>query len=208
MSAPFCAVLAGGRSTRYGAPKALARVGGERIVDRVRAALESIGGDIVLIANDETLYEDLGLPTRPDAVADAGALGGIYTALLWAREEGRRGVLAVACDMPFLQPALLRELLERAAHSDAPQIVSPESDGRRGVEPLCAYYDVACIPPIEARLARGDLRVIGFWDGLRVARIPLAEVRRHGDPEKLFLNVNTPEERARAESLARADAHA
>lgn len=196
---PFGAILAGGASRRYGSPKALATVGGRRIIDRVHGALLDVAVDPVLVANDETLFADLELPTRPDARPGLGVLGGILTALLWAREDGRAGTLAVACDMPFLSPALLRRLLSEA---DGADIVAPESGGRRGVEPLCAYYGVGCIPAIEAELARGERHIVGFFDDVSVRRVPRAEVLGYGDPDVLFLNVNTREEREHAERLA------
>lgn len=197
---PFGAILAGGRNVRYGAPKALATVAGERIIDRVIRALRAVTPDLILIANDAPVYASVGLPMRPDARPGLGALGGIYTSLLWAREAGRPGVFAVACDMPFLDARLLARLAEGAARGA--DVVAPESGGRRGVEPLCAYYSVRCIGAIEARLGRGDLHVIGFYDDVAVERVPLDEVRALGDPQVLFLNVNTPEERERAEALA------
>jgi molybdopterin molybdotransferase len=200
-SLPFGAILAGGRSVRYGSPKALATVAGESILDRVRRALLRVTPDLILIANEPSLFAGSGLPTRPDARPGLGALGGIHAALLWAREAGRPGILAVACDMPFLDPALLVRILERAAAGDV-DVVAPESGGRRGVEPLCAYYGTGCIPAIEAAFDRGDRHVIGFFDDVRVRSVPLDEVRAFGDPERLFMNVNTPEERELAERLA------
>ncbi len=200
MTAPaFGAILAGGESRRFGAPKALATVGSARIIDRVRAALADACQDVVLIANDAAVHADLGLRTRPDARPGLGALGGILSALLWAAEEGRSGALAVPCDMPFLSASLLRRLL---ADADGCDVVAPESGGRRGVEPLCAWYGVGCIPAIEAELARGERHIVGFFDDVRVRRVPLAEVRAFGEPDVLFLNVNTPGERERADRLA------
>lgn len=195
---PFGAILAGGLNSRYGSHKALALVGGCPIIERVQAALRAVTPDLILIANDPEHYAGLGLLQRPDAVPGLGALGGIHSALVWAREERRTGVLAVACDMPFLEPRLLRLLVERSAAAD---VVVPESVGRRGVEPLCAYYSTSCIPAIEEEMARGARQVIGFYGQVRVARIPLAEVRTLGEPDSIFLNVNTPEERVRAEAL-------
>jgi len=198
---PFGAILAGGRNVRYGAPKALATVGGARIIDRVVHALRTVTPDLILIANDADEYASVGLPMRPDARPGLGALGGIYTALLWAREAGRPGIVAVACDMPFLDTRLLARLAEGAARNA--DVAVPESAGPRGVEPLCAYYSTRCIAAIEARLERGDVQVIGFYDDVAVERIPLDEVCTYGDPQVLFLNVNTREERERAEALAR-----
>ena len=200
---PFAAVLAGGESRRFGAPKALARVGGARVVDRVvRAAREALGR-VVLIANQPELFAGLGLAVRPDAVAGAGALGGVHAALLWAAEEGRAGALCVACDMPFLHSGLLRALPDRAADGDADAVV-PESTGRRGVEPLCAFYSVGCLEEVERMLDAGERRLVDLLERVRTARLPLAEVRRWGAPDVLFLNVNTPADHARAEEIARA----
>jgi molybdopterin-guanine dinucleotide biosynthesis protein A len=192
--------MAGGRNTRYGAIKALEPVGGVRIIDRVIHALSEVTPAIVLVANDAQAYASVDLPTRGDVRADAAALGGLLTALRWAQEQQRSGALAVACDMPFLSPRLLHALTERAAEHDA-DVVAPESGSRRGLEPLCAWYSTRCIPALEAAIDRGDLRLIAFHDDVRVRRIPLEEVRRYGEPEVLFLNVNTREEREHAERM-------
>jgi molybdopterin-guanine dinucleotide biosynthesis protein A len=203
-SAVLGAIIAGGRSTRYGEPKALATVAGARIIDRVMDALCSVTPDCVTIANTPEIACATPLPSRPDAVRDAGALGGIYTALLWAREEARSGILAVACDMPFLSAPLLADLLERAYPVDraGPDVVVPESGGRRAIEPLCAWYGTSCLDAVTAAVQRGDYRMIGFHEDVRTERVPLFDVRRFGDPEVLFLNVNTREDRELAERIA------
>lgn len=193
------AIIAGGASSRFGSPKALARVGGVRIIDRVARALTSvIGDDIITIINDPELARQVGLPHRPDAMPGAGALAGVHAALLWAREHGRSGILAVGCDMPFVSSALLKELLAQSSEHD---IVIPASSGRRGVEPLCAYYGTACIAPIEEAITRGDARMIGFHDRVRVHRLPMDVVRSFGDPAILFMNLNTESDRLDAERI-------
>jgi len=201
MSTIIGAIIAGGASRRFGTPKALAEVGGRRVVDRVadalRAALEH--DDIIAIVNDDDLAQQIGLPHRSDVIPGAGALGGVHAALHYARERGADGVLAVACDMPFLSPALLHTILAARAGHD---VVIPESEGRRGVEPLCAYYDVRCMDAIERALSRGDARMIGFHDGVDVERITLSALRAFGDPGTLFMNLNTPADRERAEEIA------
>lgn len=203
---PWGAILAGGQSTRYGAPKALEPVAGVRIVDRVAAALRAVVPDLIVSANEPALFEDLGLPIYPDDRPDAGPLAGIHTVLRRARSAGRPGVVAVACDMPFPSIPLLARLSREAFGDDDaaphPDLVVPESGGRRGIEPLFAAYRVSCLPAIEAALAAGDRRMIGFHDAVSVRRIPLAVVASLCDPERAFLNVNTPADRERAESMA------
>ena len=191
------AVLAGGGATRFeGRPKGLARVAGARILDRLVDVFgEALGAAPLLVANAPDA------PTwRPDlrVVADVrpgmGSLGGIYTAVV----EAPAPVVCVAWDMPFVTPGLVRALADGLAEWDA---FLPESDGRRGVEPLCAAYGPACAAAIAASLEAGDLRAIGFHHAVRVGRLPLEAVRRLGDPARLFFNVNTADDLARADAL-------
>jgi molybdopterin-guanine dinucleotide biosynthesis protein A len=195
------AILAGGRSLRYGSPKALAHVGGEPIIERVTRALRAAGTDVVAITNDSAIAAIAQVRARADAVAGLGALGGIHTALLWARDEDRPGALAVACDMPFLSVPLLEAILD-LAHGGTYDLVAPEGGGPRIIEPLCAWYGVTCLDAIESAIARADHRMIGFHADVRAGRIPLADVVQFGPPEQLFLNINSPADRELAERMA------
>lgn len=205
MTTRLCgAAIAGGRSTRYGSPKSFATVGGRMLIERVLDALRAASDEQVIIANDAAAYDGFRLPVRADSLAGAGAIAGIHAALLHAADRGCGGVLAVACDMPFPSAELLRALRDLAARENA-DVVSPVSNGPRGMEPLFAYYSIACIAPIERAVAAGNRRVIGFHDEVRVALLPAADVARFGDPGRMFMNVNTPEERERAEAVAGAN---
>lgn len=132
----------------------------------------------------------------PDVAPGLGSLGGIYTAVV----EAPAPVVCVAWDMPFVTAGLVRALADGLASNDA---VLPASDGRRGIEPLCAAYGPACREAIAETLAAGDLRAIGFHPRISVGILPLSEVRRFGDPELLFFNVNTADDLARADGLWR-----
>jgi len=193
------AILAGGGATRFeGRPKGLEVVGGERILDRlVRTMAAALGGPPLLVAN----APDAGswrsdLRVVADARPGLGSLGGIYSAVV----EAPAPVVCVAWDMPFVSQSLITALAEGLAQHDA---VLPQSDGRRGVEPLCAAYGPACRDAISASLDAGDLRAIGFHARIRVGILPLDEVRRFGDPDLLFFNVNTADDLADADMLWR-----
>ena len=188
-------ILAGGRATRYGGlPKGLETVSGVRIIDRVRSALEPVVDQLLLIANDDASVGWLpGVRCERDVLPDVGSVAGIHAALAHAGGP----VLVVAWDMPFVPTGLLAALREAGREADA---AVPESDSRRGLEPLCAFYGPACIAAIERRIAAGDRRVIAFYDDVRVARVSVRDVAKFGDPALLFMNVNTPEERILAEA--------
>jgi len=181
-------ILAGGLATRYGGrPKGLERVHGARIIDRVAAALAPATDRLLLVANDPSAADWLpGIAVAADVRSGLGSLGGIHAAIVRAGTAA----LVVAWDMPFVPTGLLRSL--RALGEGGWDVGVPESDSRRGVEPLCAYYAPSCVPAIERRLDAGDRRVVGFYDDVRVARLGVAEVRRFGDPARLFMNVNQP----------------
>jgi molybdenum cofactor guanylyltransferase len=190
-------ILAGGGATRYGGrPKGLERVAGRRIIDRVADSLRAVVDDLLLIANDPAADSWLtGVRVAGDVHPGLGSLGGIHSAL----HHAGGAVLVVAWDMPFVPAGLLRALVTLGNAHDA---AVAESGSKRGVEPLCAFYGPACLPAIDRRLADGDRRVVSFFDDVHVARLSVDEVAAHGDPELIFMNVNTPDELIRAESYA------
>jgi molybdenum cofactor guanylyltransferase len=194
MEAATPIVLAGGAGTRLGGVnKALVEVGGRRVVDRLLAALRPLGGDIVLVNNDGSLAGIPGTRVVPDAEPGAGPLMGLYSGL---QAVTTPLAVAVACDLPFVSTDLLRGLLALAEGYDAVVPVLGEQP-----EPLHAVYRAACAPAIQNALAQGRKRVNSFFDDVRVRYVREDELRAW-DPElRSFLNVNRPDDLARARAL-------
>ena len=187
-------VQAGGKSTRMGGrPKALIQLGGRSIVERVVAALTPVVDDVLVVTNTPELYAFLGLPMVEDVYPDHGSLGGIYSGLSAAGEIA----FTVACDMPFLHPEVVRLVVARAGEGD---VVIPRVGEQ--YETMHAAYGKACLPHIEERLRIGRLKIVGFFDRVRVVEIGEAEIARFRDPAVAFMNVNTPDELERARALA------
>lgn len=185
-------ILAGGGATRFGGqPKGLQVVEGVRIIDRVADALRGAADELLLVANDPSADAWLpGVRIAADVRRGDGALGGLHAALSHA---GGHAVLVVAWDMPFASDGLLRAL--RTVGEQGFDAVVPESEtSGRGVEPLCAWYGPACLPAIERCLDAGDRRVVSFFEQVRVAHLPAAEVSQFGDPARIFFNVNRPDD--------------
>jgi molybdopterin-guanine dinucleotide biosynthesis protein A len=188
-------IQAGGKSARMGGqPKALLELGGRRIIERVLDAVAAVVDDVLVVTNTPELYAFLGLPMVPDAYPEHGSLGGIFTGLAAASGEA---AFTVACDMPFLHREVARLVIARAGEGD---VVIPRVGAQ--LETLHALYAKACLPAMEARLRAGRLKIVGFFADVRVVEIPEVEVARHRAPEVVFMNVNTPEELARARTLA------
>lgn len=177
-----------------GEPKALLEVGGRRIIERVLAAIAPVVDDLLLVTNTPDLYAFLGVPMVGDVLPEGGSLGGIYSGLTAAAGDA---AFTVACDMPFLHPDLARLVVARAGEGD---VVIPRVGGQ--YETLHAVYAKACLPHMAARLRAGRLKIVGFFDRVRVVEIAEAEVARLRPPALAFMNVNTPDELERARSLA------
>ncbi len=187
------AILAGGRARRLGgADKASLLVGGLRIIDRQIAALAHVADDIRIVANDPERYAALGVRVIADRIPGAGPLGGIHAAL---EDAGPPCVLVLACDLPFVTPALLEALVVEFGSGEEVDAVVPRSS--RGVEPLCAVYAARCADAARRRIERGELKVAGLLGDVRVRELG-SEVLAPYDEATVFLNVNTPHDYARA----------
>jgi molybdopterin-guanine dinucleotide biosynthesis protein A len=187
-------ILAGGKSRRMGgSPKALLPFGGRPLIEHIAETLRSVLPGCLVVTNTPELYRFLGLPMVGDVFPEGGSLGGIYSGLRAAPGEA---ALCVACDMPFLSAPLVAYLAGRAAEAD---VVIPEAAGE--LQTLHAVYGKACLPAMERRLVAGQLKIIGFFDDVRVLRVPTDAVARFAVPTLAFMNLNTPEDLARARAL-------
>ena len=183
------AIMAGGKSKRMGQDKAWIELDGEPIIRRVANVLALVADEVIVVANDPR-YAALGLRVVPDKFPDGGALGGIATGVSAASHDR---VLVAACDMPFLSAEVWRVLLDHRYEAD---VVIPRIGGE--YETLHALYTKACLAPMERALGAGKMRVISFFDEVRVQAIDERELRVADPTLRSFTNVNTPEELASA----------
>jgi molybdopterin-guanine dinucleotide biosynthesis protein A len=159
-----------------GRDKALLPYQGTTLVEWVAARVKDAAGDVALVGAPER-YAHLSIPALPERYAGCGPLSGIEAAL----RAGRAGWnLIVACDMPGLSTALLRELLESAAQADCDVLAAAGTHP----EPLCAVYHRRCLPVVESALAGQRYAVHEVLSRLSLALLPV------GDPAVLR-NVNT-----------------
>ena len=184
-------ILAGGKSSRMGQNKALMSLGGKRLVDRVVEVMRSVFDDLLMVTNTPDVYADLSVPMVRDVWPEKGSLGGVYSAIYHATTPY---CLVVACDMPFLQAAMLRYLITQMADYD---VVVPDVLGE--LQTLHAIYSKACLPPIERRLEMHRLRIVGFFPAVRVRTVTASELEPYDPALLAFQNLNTPEEFQAAE---------
>jgi molybdenum cofactor guanylyltransferase len=199
--ATFGLVLAGGLARRMGGgDKALIAIGGVAILDRVLSRLRHACAQIILNANgDPARFARYGLPVIPDSVPDfAGPLAGILAGLDWAaaNRPDLAWVVSVPGDCPFLPEDLVMRLHEARQKAGAALACARSGDWRH---PVVGLWRVALREDLRHALVEEGLRKIEVWTarhGVAIANWPAKPV----DP---FFNVNTPEDAAEAERLAR-----
>lgn len=198
-------ILVGGSSRRMGQDKALLPVGNQRLIDRVVSLVGAVADDLLVVASGAERYRSPHWRVVQDAFPGAGSLGGLYSGLQAARYSY---AVAVAVDMPFLNPDLLRYLIRVGRDWDAtvPQVnpfrlsARPGRDGHAptardaDLQPLHAVYHRRVAIAIRECIRQGDLRMISFLPLVRVRLVSNEETARY-DPEGLsFFNANTPDD--------------
>ncbi|RZL59750.1 MAG: amino acid ABC transporter substrate-binding protein [Sphingomonas sp.] len=159
----LAAILAGGRSSRFGRDKAAALFDDRPLLDHMRDLGEQRADAVVVVGRDG------GVPDLPGP--GLGPLGGIAGALAYAAAQGFETVLTLPCDMPRLPAALLDALLRRA-----PSVCSDA--------PVIGHWPAALAPDLLAHLARSERRSVIGW-ARAIGALPVAS------PEPLA-NINTP----------------
>jgi molybdopterin-guanine dinucleotide biosynthesis protein A len=193
---PAAAILAGGRAARMsGADKSALVIGGRTVLARQRRALNTVASPVIVVAKRAGRFRDAHVVL--DSTPASGALVGLCGALAASPAEW---TIVLACDLPFVQTPLLARLVERREGVDA---VVPRA--RDGVHPLCALYRRSCLPAFRRRLCAGDLRVVAALDDVRVRWIEHDEIEEVDPGGLSFVNINTLEELAQAESRAHAE---
>jgi molybdopterin-guanine dinucleotide biosynthesis protein A len=179
-------ILAGGQNLRMGKNKAFLEINGQRIIDRIRSIFLEIFDEVLLVTNTPLDYLDLNLRMAADLISNKGSLGGIYTGLF---HSSHARAFVSACDMPFLNPDLIKHLLGLAPDFD---IVIPRTED--GLQPLHAVYTQKCIPFMRDLLNRNDLKIIDFFHQVKIREVPIEEIRPIDPDLRAFLNINTPDD--------------
>lgn len=185
-------IIAGGRSTRMGAEKALAMVAGKPILQHIVERIAPQVDALALNANgDSSRFASIGVPVIADLRGDIGTpLAGLHAGLHWASSQGFDAMLSLPSDCPFLP----RDLTARLDAGTLPAIAS--SGGERHV--LTGLWPSSLLAALDTALGDGGMFRVKDWAALVKAR----SVEWTVEPFDPFLNVNTPEELAEANRIA------
>jgi molybdenum cofactor guanylyltransferase len=187
-------VLAGGESRRMGRDKAFLTLDGVPLIEHVLRVLRGVFPMTIIVTNNPSAYVLYDAVVVTDAVKKQCPLAGIYSGLLSSTDEYN---FVAACDMPFLNPELIRYMSGLVNGYD---IVVPMTAGNN-VEPLHAIYSKKLLPVIEKLLQGDERKVRGIFNDARVRYVTETEIDRYDPERRSFKNLNTLDEYKEATCL-------
>lgn len=179
-------ILAGGKSSRYGANKAFVEINGVQLIERVITVMGSVFEHLILITNTPHEYTYLNLPMYEDLIKGLGPIGGILTGLEAISDESG---FFMACDMPFINGDLIHYMVEVSDDYDA---VVPRISWK--MEALHALYKKSCLTAIKELIESNEYQTIKFFNKIRVRYVDWDEIRAFDPKQRSFFNINSPQE--------------
>jgi molybdopterin-guanine dinucleotide biosynthesis protein A len=188
-------LLAGGKSRRMGEDKRRLVVGEQTLLERGLAVLRSIFQEVLVVIAQDSPPLGVDASVVRDLVPDCGSLGGLYSGLMQATTPW---VFVVACDMPFLNQAVIAQFTSRRATAD---IVMAKLDAR--LHPMHALYGKQCLPVLEQMIGARQLKIQEMVSqlSLRVRYVTEADLVTIDPSWRSFYNVNTLADLEAARSL-------
>lgn len=188
-------LLAGGKSRRMGEDKRHLLVGEQTLLERGLAVLRATFQDVLVVIAQDSPPLDVEAHVVRDLVPDCGSLGGLYTGLMQASTPY---IFVVACDMPFLDPAVIAQFTSRRANVD---IVMAKLGSR--MHSMHALYSKQCVPVVERMIQARQLKIQEMVSdrSLQVRYVTEGDLRAIDPSGRSFQNVNTQADLEAARSL-------
>jgi molybdenum cofactor guanylyltransferase len=179
-------ILTGGKSTRMGTDKAFVVLDGRTLLSRILDLARSVTHDVHIVGS-KGKYSPFASVVE-DFFPNCGPLGGIHAALRSSQKDLN---LILAVDVPFVSLALLQYLITRARSSSATVTVARSNEGW---QPLCAIYRRQFADIAEKALREARYRIDALFDETVVEVITAGDLEAAGFAERIFRNLNTPED--------------
>lgn len=184
-------ILAGGEGKRIGGNKPSRMLAGVSLLDRAVAYAGSQATLCAVAVREERQAGDVDISVIQDDAEIDGPLGGLVSALRFAREKGADAALTIAADMPFLPPDLADRLLETLQQNRA---AIASSGGHQ--HPVCGLWRTEALDAVAEYLASGRRSLKGFAE-----LVGYVAVEWPTDPLDPFFNINLERDLAEAEHL-------
>lgn len=181
-------LLAGGKSSRFGTPKALATYEHKQLYEYSFEALKVVTNQIVTISVpylQKTFQKQGGLVVEDrNEVKGKGPLAGIYTGMCTVKADW---YVVLPCDMPLIDGKIVRKIAD--ARMEKHDAIIPKVFGK--VQPLVGVYHSRTAPIIHSFLQKDKLKVMELLNELHVKYLDEQDLQLS---ENIFQNINYQED--------------
>ncbi|MCP4725012.1 MAG: molybdenum cofactor guanylyltransferase [bacterium] len=175
-------ILAGGKSSRFGADKALIRFNNKPLINSIYDELVLATGNVFIISNEVDKYKFLNIPVHKDIIPGLGPIGGIYTAL---NHSGAEWTFITPCDLPQFSFNIIKTLYD---HSGNSELTTYSIAGK--IQPLPVLIRNNSIEKLLLYLQNMNYSLKGF---LEICEKTILPAEHYFNPEKLK-SCNTKED--------------
>ncbi len=175
------AIMAGGKSRRFGEPKALALFKGKRLVDYAVEQAARIATNAFLVNGRTVSFENVEIPIIPDIIPEIGPIGGLYTAL---KHSATPLLAALPVDTPLL-PTKIYQILYDRLEDDRPSVALSD----KGLEPLISIWPLSILPLVERQIRGKNYSLRALFQKKKAIVVDFPKLLSNYDSQ-IFLNIN------------------
>ena len=189
-------VLAGGKSKRFGEDKSQVKLGRKILIDYILSELIDEFNEILIVANDPIKHLSSNKIRKiNDFKKDLGPLGGIFTAMKWAKDNNKsyKWIASFPSDTPFFKKNILNNFFEKVNEKESELFFMTFNDKRHNIFGL---WSVDLVDQLEKDLENGIRKVEKWANNIGVIGINVSF--ENEDP---FFNINTKEDLEKAKQI-------
>ena len=179
-------ILAGGKSRRFGADKAVAKLGDKSLIDYTINKLEPKFAEILVITNNPMQVSKNNIFFIKDTMSgQLGPLVGILSAMEWVKNNDKNyeWIISFPCDTPFFEEEIIDKVINSQKSSDKKLLFLKSGNKRHNIFGL---WSIELMEQLRNDINQGA-RKVEDWAN----KIGTEIVEINSESDKSFLNINT-----------------
>ena len=194
------AVLAGGKSQRFGEDKSQVKLNGKFLIDYILSEIIDEFKEILIVSNNQIKFKNYdNISLTNDFKKDQGPLGGVLSAMKWAKEKNNKykWISTFPVDTPFFKKEILQKFLSEINSEESKLFFIKSNNTRHNI---FGIWSIDLMKKLEDDLNEGQRKVEVWANSVGVKVIDIEFI--NDDP---FFNINTKEDLEKAKEKIKND---
>ncbi len=193
----IAAILAGGKSRRFGVDKSTAKLGSKTLLEHTIEIINDKFSEIIVVSNNNIKLNSKKIIKINDCiVGQLGPLVGVLSAMKWVKENKKKysWIATFPCDTPYFKNTVVDEMIQCSKIKDSKLFFLKSKNKRHNIFGL---WSIDLIDTLENDI-KNNIRKVEKWaDKIGIETIDIDDKEKFGD----FLNINTKEDFTQAKNL-------